>query len=66
MQQLFLVVNGAKESIDIPLPNTIGLWGELEPVVIELKQGENTLSFHRGHFFMRGLTIKDFKLTPVK
>lgn len=66
MQHLFLVVNGAKESIDIPLPNTIGLWGELEPVVIELKQGENTLSFHRGHFFMRGVTIKDFKLAPVE
>jgi hypothetical protein len=65
-QHLFLVVNGAKEAAAIPLPYTIGLWGELEPVEIELKQGQNTLSFHRGHYYMRGITIKDFKLTPVK
>jgi len=25
--------------IDIPLPHSIGLWGELEPVEIEHKQG---------------------------
>jgi hypothetical protein len=63
-QHLFLVVNGSKE-IDILLPYTIGLWGELEPVEIELKQGRNTLSFHRGHYYMRGITIRDFTLTPL-
>jgi hypothetical protein len=64
-QHLFLVVNGANESIDIPLPYTIGLWGKLEPVEIELKQGQNTLSFHRGHYYMRGITLRDFILTPI-
>jgi hypothetical protein len=63
-QHLFLVVNGSNE-IDIPLPYTIGLWGELEPVEIELKQGENTLSFHRGHYYMRGITLRDFTLSPL-
>ena len=64
-QYLFLVVNDAPESINIPLPYTIGLWGELEPVEIALNQGENVLSFHRGHYYMRGVTIRDFTLTPL-
>ncbi len=64
-QHLFLVVNDAKESIDIPLPYTIGLWGEQEPVVIELEKGTNTLSFHRGHYYMRAVTLRDFTLTPL-
>ena len=65
-QHLFLTVNDAKERTDIPLPYTIGMWGELEPVEIELQQGENVLTFHRGHYFMRGVTIRDFTLIPVK
>ncbi len=64
-QHLYLSVNGAEE-MDIKLPYTIGLWGELDPVEIELKQGKNELSFGRGHYFMRGVTIRDFTLEPVR
>ncbi len=65
-QHLFLKVNGATDRIDVQLPYTIGMWGELEPVEIELSQGKNTLSFQRGHYFQRGVSIRDFTLTPVK
>ncbi len=65
-QHLFLKVNDATDRIDVQLPYTIGMWGELEPVEIELVQGKNTLSFHRSHYFQRGVTIRDFNLTPVK
>jgi hypothetical protein len=36
---------------------------QLEPVEIELKQGRNTFSLHRGHYYMRGITICGFILT---
>ena len=65
-QHLFLKVNDATDRIDFQLPYTIGMWGEIEPVEIELSQGKNTLSFHRSHYFQRGVTIRDFTLTPVK
>jgi hypothetical protein len=31
----------------------------------EFNQGGNTLSFHRGHYYMRGITIRDFTLIPL-
>ena len=65
-QHLYLKANNAKERIDIALPYTVGMWEELKPVEIELKKGKNVLTFYRGHYFMRGVTIRDFKLTPVK
>ena len=64
-QHLFLNVNNANERIDIALPYTIGMWDELEPVEIELKKGKNVLTFYRGHYYQRGVTVKDFTLTPV-
>jgi hypothetical protein len=36
------------------------------PVEIELAKGKNVLKFSRGHYFMRGVTIRDFTLTPVE
>lgn len=65
-QYLFLNVNDAKERVVIDLPYTIGNWGQLEPVGIELAQGRNTLTFSRGHFYIRGVSIRDFTLSPVK
>lgn len=65
-QHLFLKVNDADGPIDLALPYTIGMWDELKPAEIELKKGENVLAFYRGHYFMRGVTIRDFTLTPVK
>ncbi len=65
-QHLFLKVNDAEDRIDITLPYTIGMWGMLDPVEIELKKGKNILTFYRGHYFQRGVTIRDFALEPVK
>ncbi len=63
-QFMDLSINGAAPQ-SIALPYTMGLWGELEPVEVELKQGTNVLTFSRRHHFFRGVSIKDFTLTPV-
>ncbi|MGM0488422.1 MAG: hypothetical protein ACQESR_16890 [Planctomycetota bacterium] len=65
-QHLFLKLNDATDRIDINLPHTIGMWDKLKPVEIELKKGKNMMTFYRGHYFQRGVTIRDFTLTPVK
>ncbi len=64
-QYLFLNVNDAKDRVVINLPYTIGNWGQLEPVEIELAQGKNVLRFSRAHFFIRGVSIRDFTLSPA-
>jgi len=63
-QFLRVAVNGAKEPVDIALPLTAGLWGATEPVEIALTQGRNLLRFSRIGEDIRGLTIRDFTLTP--
>lgn len=63
-QHLLVNVNGAKEPVDIELPLTVALWGETEPVEIKLAKGKNVLTFSRSGKNVRGLTIKDFTLTP--
>ena len=63
-QNLLLSVNGSKELIDIQTPFTVGMWGETEPVLINLEKGENVLTFSRTGA-TKGMTIKDFKLTQT-
>ena len=63
-QSLLLTVNDAKQPVEIALPFTVGTWDSTEPVVIELTKGKNVLHFSReGN--VKGVTIKDFTLTPV-
>ena len=64
-QQLLLTPNGADESIEIDVPYTVGMWEKTKPVRIPLHKGENQLSFtcEAPNF---GVTIKDFRLVPVK
>jgi len=64
-QTMDLTINGASESTNIELPYTKGLWGELEPVKVELNEGTNVMSFTRMHFFFNGVSIRDFTLTSV-
>jgi len=64
-QSMDLSINGGS-SQSIALPYTMGVWGELEPVEVELREGTNVLNFSRRHHFFRGVSIKDFTLTPVK
>ena len=63
-QSLLVSANGAKEKVEIPLPHTVGLWEKTEAVVIELTKGKNVLSFTR-EGSAKGLSIKDFTLTPT-
>ncbi|HAS81740.1 MAG TPA: hypothetical protein DCS43_03460 [Verrucomicrobia bacterium] len=64
--QLLAVAPNGSQPIDIALPLTVGLWGQSEPVTISLVKGRNVLEFSRTGDNIRGLTIKEFTLTPVK
>jgi hypothetical protein len=64
-QKFLLKANDAKEAAEIAVPYTIGMWRQSQPFEISLVNGKNVL-----HFALqdgsRGVTIKDFTLTPVK
>ena len=64
-QHLSVAANGAEEPIDIALPHTVGMWDKTEPVEVTLVKGRNVLRFSRDHERLKGVTIKDFTLTPV-
>lgn len=64
-QTVLVAVNDAKEPATMNLPYTIGMWQKSEPVEISLVQGKNVLKFDRPAE-RRGVTIRDFTLTPVK
>jgi hypothetical protein len=61
-----VAVNGAGEPVDIALPHTVGMWDKTEPVEVALVKGRNVLRFSREHEGLKGVTIKDFTLTPVR
>ena len=66
-QRMQLKVNGAPNLIDIPLPHTVGLWGETDPVEVSLEKGSNVLTFsHKSDGQPKGFSIKDFTLTLVR
>ncbi|HEX5789828.1 MAG TPA: hypothetical protein VFY13_01690, partial [Luteolibacter sp.] len=64
-QHLQVACNGAKEPIDIAVPFTVGMWDKTPPVEVTLTKGKNVLHFSRAEP-VKGLTIRDFTLTPVK
>jgi hypothetical protein len=64
-QQLLVAANDAQESTTIVAPYTIGMWDRTPPVEVSLVKGRNILHFSRTDP-VKGLTIKDFTLTPVK
>ena len=64
-QHLFVAVNEANEPADITVPYTLGKWDKTPPVEISLTKGRNVLRFSRPEP-VKGLTVKDFTLTPVK
>lgn len=64
--QILRVVANGGAPVDIELPLTTGLWGETAPVDVSLKKGKNVLTVSRTGDNIRGLTIKDFTLSPVK
>jgi len=64
-QKLLLKPNDAKEPVGIAVPYTLGRWEQTKPVEIALVKGPNVLHFTRPAP-SRGLTIRDFTLTPAK
>ncbi len=64
-QHLFVAANGASEPTDIAVPYTVGMWDKTPAVEVTLTKGKNVLRFSRKEP-VKGLTIKDFTLTPVK
>jgi hypothetical protein len=64
-QKFQFAANDSQASVEIAVPYTIGLWQQTQPVEISLVNERNVL-----HFALtdgsRGVTIKEFTLTPVK
>lgn len=64
-QKFRVQANDAKAPVEVAVPYTVGLWQPTQPVEISLVNGKNVL-----HFALqdgsRGVTIKEFTLTPVK
>ena len=64
-QHLLVAANDAKEPTDIAVPFTVGMWDKTPPVEVSLVKGRNVLRFSRSEP-VKGLTIKDFTLTPIR
>ena len=64
-QRFRVTPNDAKAPVEIAVPYTVGLWQPTQPVELSLVKGKNVL-----HFALqdgsRGVSIKEFTLTPVK
>ncbi len=60
----FLLRLNRRTMVDVEIPYTVGEWGLSTPIDIDLKEGRNSLQFtiKAPH---KGLTIKEFVLTPV-
>jgi hypothetical protein len=63
--QKFLFTLKDGQPIEQAVPYTIGLWQSTEPIPVTLKSGFNTLEFEIAEG-SRGVTIKEFTLTPAK
>lgn len=64
--QVFLfAANDAKAPVEAAVPYTVGLWQKTAPVQVALNKGANSLSFEV-KTGSRGVTIKEFTLTPLR
>jgi len=64
MNQEFLLRINRRTLVDVNIPYTKADWMETEPVVLELKEGRNRISFTQ-KAPNKGFSIKGFKLKPV-
>ncbi len=64
-QKFLFRTNLAKQPVEIAVPYTLGMWEQTPPVEVTLEKGQNTLQFELKQG-SRGVTIKDFTLTPVR
>ena len=63
--KMLFATNNSKQPIEVTVPYTIGKWEQTPAAQVALAQGKNSLRFTRPEG-SRGLTIKEFTLTPVK
>lgn len=63
--QGFLFTLNDSKPVEQPSPYTIGLWKNSDAIPVTLKSGSNTLKFNITEG-SRGVTIKEFTLTPAK
>lgn len=61
----FTIRANRRNMYEVPLPFTLGEWQETEPVVMDLKEGRNKLQFTL-KAPNKGVTVRNFTLTPVK
>lgn len=64
-QKFLFAVKDSKEPIETAVPYTVGMWQQTEPVKVSLARGQNIINFELKEG-SRGVTIKEFTLTPVK
>ena len=64
-QEFQVLLNDAKAAVEIAVPYTLGKWQQTQPIELSLVNGYNVI-----HVALldgsRGVTIKEFTLTPVK
>ena len=65
MNQEFLLRINRRTLVDVNIPYTKADWMDTKPVELELKEGRNRISFTQ-KAPNKGLSIKGFKLKPVK
>ncbi len=65
LDRSFLMRVNRRNMYDVNLPLTMGEWQDTEPVIMDFKAGRNTLQLTL-KAPNKGLTIKDFTLTPVE
>lgn len=63
--QKFLLGTNADKPIEADVPYTVGMWELTMPVEVSLDRGKNTLQFELKNG-SRGVTVKEFILTPVR
>lgn len=63
--QIFILSANSAPSTELPVPYTLGAWQTTKPIEVTLEKGKNILNFEL-KTGSRGVTIKDFTLTPVK
>lgn len=67
-QNIKIIANDKATTVE--LPHTVGMWQTAEPIQVELVKGKNTLTLSRKNVTqevaVKGFTIRDFTLTPVK
>jgi len=64
-QMMNVAANDSSTPTRIDLPFTLGMWKDTEPVMVDLKQGENTLKFWRVDGPQFGIAVKSFTLKPA-